>query len=53
MEKNTKKKNVYVCITKSLCYTAEINTTFKINYISILKKKTNRMDDSNKKNKIE
>ena len=26
MEKNIK-KNVYICMTGSLCYTAEINTT--------------------------
>ena len=32
------KKNVYVCITESLCCTAEINTTLQINYISIKKK---------------
>ena len=24
-------KNVYVCVTESLCYTAEINTAFGIN----------------------
>ena len=31
------KKNVYVCITESLCCTAEINTTLYINYTSIKK----------------
>ena len=30
-EKNMK-KNVYICITESLCCTAEINTTLQINY---------------------
>ena len=29
------KKNVYICKTESLCRIAEINTTLKINYISI------------------
>ena len=32
------KKNVYICINESLCYTAEINTTVLINYTSIKKK---------------
>ena len=31
------KKNVYICINESLCYTAEINTTVLINYTSIKK----------------
>ena len=31
------KKNVHICITESLCCTAEINTTLLINYTSILK----------------
>ena len=34
MEKNMK-KNVDVCITESLWFTAEINTTLYINYTSI------------------
>ena len=34
MEKNMI-KNVYICITESLCCTAEINTTLEINYTSI------------------
>ena len=34
MEKNIK-KNVYLCITESLCCTAEMNTTSEINYTSI------------------
>ena len=34
MKKNIK-KNVCVYITKSRCYTAEINTTLYINYTSI------------------
>ena len=37
--KEHKKKNVYICITESLCCTAEINTTLKIRYTSIEKKK--------------
>ena len=37
MEKNIK-KNVYTCITESLCCTAEINTTLYINYASIKNK---------------
>ena len=32
------KKNVYMCITQSLCCTAEIHTTRYINYTSICKK---------------
>ena len=36
MEKNIK-KNVYLCITESLCCTAEMNTTLEINYTSIKK----------------
>ena len=51
MEKNVKKAHIYIyiyiyiyvythtyiyiCITKALCCTAEINTTFEINYTSI------------------
>ena len=31
------KKNVYICITESLCQTAEINTTLQIDYTSINK----------------
>ena len=34
MEKNVE-KNVYMCITESLCYTAEIGTTFYVNYTSV------------------
>ena len=34
MEKSMK-KNVYICITKSLCSTVEIITTLQTNYISI------------------
>ena len=29
------KKNIYICITESLCYIPEINTTLWINRISI------------------
>ena len=36
MEKNIK-NNVYVCITESLCCTAEINTILQMNYTSIKK----------------
>lgn len=32
---NKRKKDVYMCVTESLCCTAEINTTLKINYTSI------------------
>ena len=28
-------KNVYICITESLCHIAEINTALQINYTSI------------------
>ena len=31
------KKNAYMCMTRSLCFTAEIDTTLKINYILIKK----------------
>lgn len=31
----TMKKNKYICITESLCHTAEIITTSQINYTSI------------------
>ena len=34
-QKKKKKKNVYMCMTESLCCTAEINTTLYINYTSI------------------
>ena len=34
--------HTYIHITKSLCCTPESNTTFKINYTSIRKKKKNR-----------
>ena len=37
------KKNVYICITESLCYTPETNTTLWINYTSIWKKITKYM----------
>ena len=30
---------MYVCITESLCYIAEINPTWKINYTSIMKER--------------
>ena len=33
--KKEKKKTVYMCMTESLCCTAEINTTLYINYTSI------------------
>ena len=33
--KEHEKECMYVCITESLCYTAEINTTLSINYTSI------------------
>ena len=33
------KKNIYICITESLCCTPETNTTLQINYTSIKKKK--------------
>ena len=33
----------YTCITESLCYTTEINTTLKVNYTSIILKKVNRL----------
>ena len=36
MEKNIK-KNIFVCITESLCYTVEIGPTLQINYTSIKK----------------
>ena len=36
MEKNMK-NNVYICITESLCCTAEINTMLQIGYTSIIK----------------
>ena len=36
---NYLKKNIYVCITESLCCTAETSTTLLINYISVKKKK--------------
>ena len=34
------KKNVHICITKSLCCTAEINIPLQVNYTSILKNDT-------------
>ena len=37
--KEYKKKNVYMCITESLCCTAEMGTTLYINYTSIKKRK--------------
>ena len=37
MEKNIK-KTVCMCVTESLCCTAEINTTLYINYSSIINK---------------
>ena len=36
-EKNLKKKDIYVCITESLCCTSETKTTLCINYTSIKK----------------
>ena len=33
--------NIYICKTKSFCYTPEINTTLYINYTSIKTKKDN------------
>ena len=33
MAKNMKKEYISICITKSLCYTPETNTTLKINYV--------------------
>ena len=38
-EKSYKKGNVYICMTASLCWTAEINTMLEITCISIKKKK--------------
>ena len=35
------KKNVYICITESLGYTAAINTTLKTNYTSVKQVKKN------------
>ena len=35
MDKNSKKKNVYMYITELLCYTAESGTTLQVNYTSI------------------
>ena len=35
-----KKVDVCICITDSLCCTAETNTTVQINYISIIKNYT-------------
>ena len=37
--KEYEKEHAYIFITESLCCTAEINTTFYINYISIKKEK--------------
>ena len=34
-KKKEYEKNIYVCITESLCYTVEINTTLSIIYTSI------------------
>ena len=34
MEKNIFKKNVYICMTESVCYAAEINATLYINCTS-------------------
>ena len=36
-EKNMK-KNIYMCITESLCFITEINTKLSINYTSIKNK---------------
>ena len=55
MEKNIKKEYIYICITESLCCTAEINTTLWINYTSITKKEKKRKQphyNCIKKNKI-
>ena len=42
MKKNT---YIYICITESLCCTAEINTTLSINYTSKqIKKKKTKLD---------
>ena len=38
--KEYEKECMYICITESLCCTAEIRTTLYINYTSIKKKKT-------------
>ena len=35
MEKNILKECTYIYVTELLCWTVEINITFKINYISI------------------
>ena len=37
MEKNLKKKYMYIYVTESLCCTPETNTTLYINYTSIKK----------------
>ena len=41
MEKNLKTR-YFICITESLCYTTETNTTLLINYTPILNKKLKR-----------
>ena len=38
--KEYEKECMYICITESICCTAEISTTLYINYTSIKKKKT-------------
>ena len=44
MEKKMK-KNICICITESLCCTAETNTTLHINYILQLKKNNNNFQN--------
>ena len=46
MEKSILKKNVYICITESLCCIAEINTTLLDNYTSIKKKMWKKFSSS-------
>ena len=36
------KNNTYICVTKSLCYTPETDTTLQINYTSIKNKFKNK-----------
>ena len=44
MEKNMKKKNAYMCITESLCCTAEMGTTLQISYTLIKKNKLKKKE---------
>ena len=51
MEKNLKTR-YFICITESLCYTTETNTTLLINYTPILNKKLKRNLKKNQKNQF-